>query len=127
MLASTTSSACFSVMSSGPCNCDLGIAIRPVRLDSRTPKGAMSFKNASILVGFADLEQTLVGASSGRSRYYKDLHFDNTVVCADIQYLSAKLVRQLRNRLQMFVLVSQRLTRRHGAWMVFSSLVLKRF
>lgn len=56
MLASTTSLASFSTSSLAPYNGDLGIAISPVREDSKIPKGVMSFMNESILVGLADLD-----------------------------------------------------------------------
>ena len=55
MLASTTSAASRSISSVAASRGDRGIAMRPVRAHSRTPKGAMSFRKASILVGFADL------------------------------------------------------------------------
>ena len=55
MLASTKSPASRSISSLAAWRGDRGIAIRPVRAHSRMPKGAMSFKKASILAGFADL------------------------------------------------------------------------
>ena len=55
MLASTRSPASFSSSSLGPYNGDLGSAMRPVRVDSRIPKGEMSFMKESIREGFADL------------------------------------------------------------------------
>ena len=55
-LASTSSSASFSISSLAPCRGDLGRAISPVLVDSRMPKGEISFMNESILVGFAELE-----------------------------------------------------------------------
>ena len=33
--------------------------MRPVRADSRIPKGAISLRNESILDGFADLEESV--------------------------------------------------------------------
>ena len=54
-LASTISPASFSTSSVIPCSGDLGNAIKPVRADSRIPKGDNSFMNESIRVGFADL------------------------------------------------------------------------
>ena len=59
MLASTRSPASFSSSSFGPYNGDLGNAIRPVLVDSRIPKGAISFMKESIRVGLADLENKL--------------------------------------------------------------------
>ena len=58
MLASTTSPASRSTSSLAAWRGDRGIAMRPVRAHSRIPKGAMSFKKASILAGFADLSNT---------------------------------------------------------------------
>jgi len=55
VLASTTSSALRSISSFGLYSGDLGKAIRPVLVDSRIPKGAISFMKESILLGFADL------------------------------------------------------------------------
>lgn len=55
MLASTRSPASFSSSSLGPYKGDLGRAINPVRVDSRIPKGAISFMKESIRVGLADL------------------------------------------------------------------------
>ena len=55
VLASTKSPASRSISSLAAWRGDRGIAMRPVRAHSRIPKGAMSFKKASILAGFADL------------------------------------------------------------------------
>jgi hypothetical protein len=56
VLASTMSSASLSISwSLGPYRGERGKAIRPVRADSRIPKGAISFMKESILVGFAEL------------------------------------------------------------------------
>ena len=57
-LASTTSLASRSISSLAAWRGDRGIAMRPVRAHSKMPKGAMSFKKASILAGFADLLNT---------------------------------------------------------------------
>lgn len=57
MLWSTKSSASRCRSSFGPYKGDRGNAIRPVLVDSRIPKGAMSFIKESILDGFADLSQ----------------------------------------------------------------------
>ena len=57
MLASTKSSASRCSSSFGPYKGDRGSAIRPVLVDSRIPKGAISFMNESIRDGFADLER----------------------------------------------------------------------
>jgi len=56
-LASTTSPASFSISSLAPWRGDRGMAIRPVRADSMTPNGEMSFMKESILEGFADLRK----------------------------------------------------------------------
>lgn len=64
MLASTRSPASLSSSSFGPYNGDLGNAIKPVLVDSRIPKGAMSFTKESIRVGFADLKGWLASKSS---------------------------------------------------------------
>lgn len=55
MLASTISSASLTPSSAGPDKGERGRAIRPVLADSRIPKGAISFRNESIRVGFAEL------------------------------------------------------------------------
>lgn len=71
MLASTRSPASFSSSSFGPYNGDLGSAMRPVRVDSRIPNGAISFMKESILVGLADLQELLANVSvSVPSRRY---------------------------------------------------------
>jgi hypothetical protein len=49
------SSASFCISSLGEYKGDRGNAIRPVRVDSKIPNGAMSFMKESILDGFADL------------------------------------------------------------------------
>lgn len=59
MLASTTSSASFTPSSAGPERGDRGRAIRPVRADSRIPKGATSLRYESIREGFAELYQAV--------------------------------------------------------------------
>jgi len=56
VLASTTSPASLASISSVlDCRGDRGSAINPVLADSRIPNGPISFINASILDGFADL------------------------------------------------------------------------
>jgi hypothetical protein len=55
VLASTKSPASRSKSSLGPYSGDLGGAIRPVLVDSKIPKGAMSFMKESILAGSAEL------------------------------------------------------------------------
>ncbi len=61
MLASTISSASLIISCSlGPRSGERGKAIRPVRADSRIPKGAMSFMNESTREGFAELDDMLV-------------------------------------------------------------------
>lgn len=58
MLASTTSAASFSMSSLASKRGDLGRAMRPVRVDSRIPKGEMSFMKESIRLGLAELSKT---------------------------------------------------------------------
>lgn len=61
MLASTISSASLTMSCSlGPYKGERGRAIRPVRADSRIPKGAISFMKESIREGFAELLALLV-------------------------------------------------------------------
>jgi len=55
VLASTKSPASRSSSSFGPYSGERGSAIRPVLVDSRIPKGVMSFMNESIREGFAEL------------------------------------------------------------------------
>lgn len=55
MLASTMSSASFAASSIGPERGDRGKAIKPVRADSRIPKGATSLRYESIREGLAEL------------------------------------------------------------------------
>jgi hypothetical protein len=55
VLASTRSPASRSSSSFGPYRGERGRAIRPVLVDSRMPKGVMSFMNESIREGFAEL------------------------------------------------------------------------
>ena len=83
---------------------DRGRAIKPVLADSKMPKGAMSFRNESILDCLADLVdcQSLMGKTQHRSMY---LHLDDTAIRADIQHLAAKLVRKVRDATQVLVLV----------------------
>lgn len=57
MLASTSSSASRCSSSLGEYSGDRGNAIKPVLVDSRIPKGPMSFMKESILEGFADLDR----------------------------------------------------------------------
>lgn len=55
MLASTTSAASFSTSSVGSLRGVRGRAIKPVRVDSRIPNGAISLRKESIRDGLADL------------------------------------------------------------------------
>lgn len=55
MLASTTSAASFSTSSLGSERGERGKAIRPVLVDSRIPKGAISLRKESIREGLAEL------------------------------------------------------------------------
>jgi hypothetical protein len=60
------SSASFTISSSlGPYRGERGRAMRPVRADSRIPKGAMSFMKESIRVGFAELGVVSLSLASG--------------------------------------------------------------
>ena len=106
MLASTRSSASRSISSFGPYSGERGRAMRPVLVDSRMPKGAISFMNESILDGLADLRRISTWTWPG----YFDLHLDNAVVRADIEYFSTELMRQMRDSCEMLMLMSQSLT-----------------
>lgn len=55
MLASTTSAASFSTSSMTSVSGERVKAIRPVRVDSRIPKGPISLRKESIRLGLADL------------------------------------------------------------------------
>ena len=66
--------------------------MRPVRVDSRIPKGPTSFRNESIRLGLAEL-CVWISRCRGRGEG-KDLHFHNTVVGANIQNLATELVSQ---------------------------------
>jgi hypothetical protein len=70
----------------------------------------MSFINESILDGLAELRLN-VSKYSQTAFQLEDLHFHNAIICANIQHLSSKLVREMRDSLQMLMLVSQCLTR----------------
>jgi hypothetical protein len=110
VLASTRSPASRSSSSFGPYSGDLGSAIKPVRVDSRIPKGAISFMKESILDGLAELWLDVSKDSQIRAFQLENLHFHNAIICANIQDLSSKLVREMRDSLQMLVFVSQCLT-----------------
>ena len=73
--------------------------MRPVRADSKMPKGAMSFMKESIRAGFAELRNHISPRYSNgvRERVYSQL--DDTVVRADIQNLPLKLMGKICNRL----------------------------
>lgn len=58
MLASTTSEASFSTSSLGSTRGERGRAIKPVRVDSRIPKGPTNFMNESIRDGLAELQKS---------------------------------------------------------------------
>lgn len=66
MLASTTSAASFSTSSSGSVRGERGRAIRPVLVDSRIPKGAMSFMKESIRLGLAELSPSYIKLAEER-------------------------------------------------------------
>ena len=55
MLASTMSSASFSISSSGALRGVRGSAVRPVLEDSKIPNGAINAMNESIRAGLAEL------------------------------------------------------------------------
>ena len=55
MLVSTMSAASFSTSSAGEVKGERGRAMRPVRVDSRIPKGEISLRNELIRLGFAEL------------------------------------------------------------------------
>lgn len=76
----------------------------------------MSFMKASIRGGFAELHP--MSAAIGRQRRGGNSHLNNTIIGAYIQYLSAKLMRQMRDGIQMLILVSQRLTGRQSIRMI---------
>lgn len=108
MLASTISSASLMSSCSASSSGERGRAMRPVRVDSRIPKGAMSFMKESIRLGLAELGYVslvilTIYCGQGNSQ------FNNTVVCADIQDLALHLVREICDGLEMLMLVSQRL------------------
>lgn len=96
MLASTISLASFSSCSMVSSKGDLGRAMRPVRVDSRIPKGAMSLRNESIRDCLAELQGMLAlikyVRKNKRGKKKSDVHLDNAVICADIQHLATKLV-----------------------------------
>ena len=114
-----------------PSNGVRGKAIKPVRADSKMPKGEMSFMKASIRGGFAELRHTdtdttrtlaveISRGERGKKGCHgkKPLQLDDAIICADVQHLPAKLMRQMRNVIQMLILVPQRLTGRQPARMV---------
>lgn len=74
MLASTTSAASFSRSSSCSDRGERGSAIKPVRVDSRIPKGPMSFMKESIRDGLAELEaegqSSILYTKPSRSKTY---------------------------------------------------------
>ena len=78
MLASTRSPASRSSSSFGPYSGDLGKAIKPVRVDSSIPKGAMSFMKESILDGLAELFFLV-------SRYSQTWPFDSKTYTSTMQ------------------------------------------
>lgn len=117
-LASTTSPASFSSSSTPPSKGDRGKAIRPVRADSKMPKGEMSFIKASIRGGFAELHRFTLSIIRGKGSRDGNSHFNDTVIGTDIQHLPAKLMRQVRDGIQMLVLMPQCLTSREPVGMV---------
>lgn len=97
MLASTMSSASFGMSSSlGPRSGERGSAMSPVRADSRIPNGPISFMNESIRVGLAEL-YILSVCNLVKTEENDNLHFDNTVIRANIQHLPTKLMGKVRN------------------------------
>lgn len=88
------SSASLAIASSLiPCRGERGSAIRPVRADSRIPKGAISFKNESILDCLAELEN--VSYCAYKHQIWVDSHFDNAARIANIEHLTAELVGEV--------------------------------
>ena len=71
----------------------------PVLADSKIPKGAISFMKESMRVGLADLSKSQQSLKDFKS----DLHFDDAVVRADIEYLASKLMCEMCYRLEVFV------------------------
>ena len=71
---------------------------------------------ASIRGGFAELHPTSVVIDSKTPG--ENSHLNNAIVCTYIQHLPSKLMRQMRNRIQMLILVPQRLTGRQPARMI---------
>lgn len=122
MLASTTSAASFSASSEGSVRGERGRAIRPVLVDSRIPKGAISFIKESIRLGLAELliqVSHLVTIIPTESGWDGNLHFNNAVVGANVQNLPAELMSQTSDGVQMLMLVAQSLTERQMAGVVF--------
>lgn len=111
-LASTKSPASFSISSVAACSGVRGRAMRPVRADSRIPKGDISFMKAFIRGGFAELYRSYISGlpfmSGTRSRDYS--HFHDAVISTYIQHFPPKLMRQMRNSFQMLMLMPQSLT-----------------
>lgn len=109
MLASTTSAASFSISSLGSPRGERGRAMRPVRVDSRIPKGPINLRKESIREGLAELRENMSQLKQ-KSQGGEDLHFDDAVVGADIQNLTTELVGQAGDSVQVLMLVAQSLT-----------------
>lgn len=103
--------------SSGPYRGDRGSAIKPVRADSRMPKGPMSLRKELIRDGFADLKGVVRTFAQNTRMHVIDSHFDNAAVGADIQYLAAKLVREVGDALEVLMLVTESLASCESAGM----------
>lgn len=86
--------------------------MRPVRVDSRIPKGLTSLRKESIRLGLAELFRKIVSEKTLASPYNWHLHLHNAVVVADIQNLAAELMGQAGDGIQMLVLVAQSLAGR---------------
>lgn len=111
MLASTISSGSLTwSLSLGPKSGERGRAMSPVRPDSRTPKGEMSFMKESIRDGFAELRVVSVPHETHKTVQKHNSHFDDTAIGTDIQNLSTELMSEVSDGLQMLMLQSQRLT-----------------
>lgn len=83
------------------------------RVDSGGFGGAVGMAIVSTVFFF--WEKVMLSGAGG-------LHFDDTIVGADIQHFSSKLVGQMCDGLEMFVFVSQRLTGSQPRWVIVSPL-----
>jgi hypothetical protein len=100
--------------------------MRPVRADSRIPKGEISLRKESILEGLAELLQDGVSHVMVQGDVDEDLHFDNAAVSADIQNLASELVGEVGDALQVLVLMSQCLAGNEAAGVEVTRSLLER-